>query len=666
VFYKIASIFLEGFALMKKLLLILAGFSLSPASAQIEHSNQFGARPAIESISISPDGSHIAIVEPRSGPGSALIVANLGDGQSAQILTSNGDPVRLSWCEWASNTRLVCELFATMNDAGTLIGMTRLVAVNSDGTLLKQLGQRETSRQLGRRQFDGRLIGWNSSDNGQVLMSRYYVPEGVTGTILSSREEGTGADWIDTITLKATRAEAPRSNVSSYMADTEGRIRLMSTEETTDAGRLRGLTHYYYRLSDSKGWKRFSDVADNLDGLVPIAIDGKRNFAYAVGKKDGRNAIFKVSLDENLTQTLLIANDKVDVTNLLRMGRTGRIIGASYTTDRAESKIFDSEYDALAIRLAKALPGLPLISFAGASRDESKLLLFAGSDIDPGRYYVYDKGTKRLSEVSPIRPQLDGILASKVKPITYKASDGTQIPAYLTLPKGGVTSSLPAIVMPHGGPSARDEWGFDWLAQYYVSQGYAVLQPNFRGSAGYGDDWYVNNGFKSWRIAIGDVNDAGKWLVSQGIADPKKLAIVGWSYGGYAALQSGVIDPDLYKAVVAIAPVTDLKLLISQSQNYTNSALVADFVGNGDHIVSGSPLQNAGLLKAPILMFSGNMDLNVNVAQSKAMNAELKRLGKATELVLFPGLDHQLEDSGVRAAMLKKSNEFLRTALGIK
>jgi dipeptidyl aminopeptidase/acylaminoacyl peptidase len=644
--------------------ILLAASSLTPANAQSDASIKFGARQAIESISISPDGSQVAIIEPRDGPGAALIVANIRDGKSSQILNSNGDPVRLSWCEWASNSRLVCELFAVMNDAGTLIGMTRLVAINSDGSLLKQLGQRNTSRQLGLRQYDGRLIGWNASDNGQVLMSRYYLPEQQTGTLLANSDAGIAVDLVDTITLKSKRTEPPRPNVSTYLADSEGHIRIMAVEERSESGQLKGLTHFLYRLPDSKAWRRFSDVADGLSGLLPIAVDGKQNFAYAVGKKDGREAIYKVSLDEQLTQSLLFADSRVDVSDLLTMGRTGRVIGATYTTEKTESKIFDSEYEALGGRLAKALPRLPLVSFAGASRDENYLLLFAGSDTDPGRYYVYDKGTKRLSEITAIRPQLDGSVGSSVKAITYKAADGTSIPAYLTMPANGAGKALPAIVMPHGGPSARDVWGFDWLAQYYVSQGFAVLQPNFRGSAGYGDDWYVNNGFKSWRTAIGDVNDAGKWMVSQGIADPKKLAIVGWSYGGYAALQ--VLDPDLFKAVVAVAPVTDLKLLVAQSQGYTNSGLVADFVGSGDHIISGSPLQNASRLKAPVLMFSGDMDLNVNVAQAKAMNTELKRLGKSTELVLFPGLDHQLVDSSARAQMLKRSNEFLRTALGLK
>jgi dipeptidyl aminopeptidase/acylaminoacyl peptidase len=237
------------------------------------------------------------------------------------------------------------------------------------------------------------------------------------------------------------------------------------------------------------------------------------------------------------------------------------------------------------------------------------------------------------------------------------------VPAYLTLPPGSTGKNLPAIVMPHGGPGARDEWGFDWLAQFYAARGYAVLQPNFRGSAGYGDGWFVENGFKSWKLAIGDVNDGGRWLIEQGIADPGKIAIVGWSYGGYAALQSAVLDPNLFKAIVAIAPVTDLPLLKSDASKYIDAGIVRDFIGSGPHVEEGSPARNAARITAPVLMFQGDLDLNVNINQPRSMERALRGAGKQVELRIFPGLDHQLVDGNVRAQMLDQSDLFLRSAM---
>jgi dipeptidyl aminopeptidase/acylaminoacyl peptidase len=306
-----------------------------------------------------------------------------------------------------------------------------------------------------------------------------------------------------------------------------------------------------------------------------------------------------------------------------------------------------------------------VVNFVDSNIDESKLLLWAGSDRDPGRYYLFDKKAKGLSELMLSRPDLEGVTLAEQKPITYKAADGTSIPAYLTLPPGSSGKNLPAIVMPHGGPASRDEWGFDWLSQYFAARGYAVLQPEFRGSSGYGDDFFVKNGFQSWKVAIGDVVDAGRWLAAQGIADLSKLAIFGWSYGGYAALQANVLDPKLFKAVVAVAPVTDLALLGEEKRYWSNYLLTLDFIGSGPHIREGSPAQNADKIVAPVLLFHGDQDINVGVRESRLMDEKLKAAGHKSELVVYPGLDHQLDDSLVRADMLRRADAFIRASLGL-
>jgi dipeptidyl aminopeptidase/acylaminoacyl peptidase len=239
------------------------------------------------------------------------------------------------------------------------------------------------------------------------------------------------------------------------------------------------------------------------------------------------------------------------------------------------------------------------------------------------------------------------------------------VPGYLTLPPGvDDPKGLPAIVLPHGGPGDRDEWGFDWLSQYYASRGFAVLQPNFRGSTGYGEAWLHRNGFRSWRIAIGDVLDAGRWLVAQGIADPAKLCVVGWSYGGYAALQSAVTDQGVFKAVVAIAPVTDLQTLKEEHRDWSDYYLVSDMIGEGPQVREGSPARNAEKIKVPVLLFHAALDRNVGIAQSRLMASRLQSAGVKHELVTWDDLDHHLEDSAARTEMLRKSDAFLRQAIG--
>ena len=190
-----------------------------------------------------------------------------------------------------------------------------------------------------------------------------------------------------------------------------------------------------------------------------------------------------------------------------------------------------------------------------------------------------------------------------------------------------------------------------------------MLQPNFRGSAGYGDAWFQQNGFRSWRTAIGDVLDAGRWLVKEGVADPAKLAIVGWSYGGYAALQSAVTDPGLFKAVIAIAPVTDLSALKEEHRNWSDFKLVTEFVGEGPHLQEASPARNAGRIKVPVLLFHGARDRNVAIGESRLMDARLSAAKVPHQLVTWDKLDHYLEDGAARTEMLRKSDAFLRETM---
>ena len=251
-----------------------------------------------------------------------------------------------------------------------------------------------------------------------------------------------------------------------------------------------------------------------------------------------------------------------------------------------------------------------------------------------------------------------------VHPITFAARDGAGIPAYLTLPAAVTSANLPAVSLPHGGPSARDEWGFDWLAQYFAHQGYAVLQPNYRGSAGYGDEWLQQNGFRSWRTSTGDIAAGARWLVSEGIADPRRLAVIGWSYGGYAALQTGVTEPELFRAVVAIAPVTYLQELRSDARLFVSGRNFAEFLGEGPHLTEGSPVRSAARIAAPVLMFHGDRDLNVLVAHSRAMDRALRDAGRSSELVIFPGLEHDLASGDARRQMLERIDAFLADHLG--
>ncbi|MEO8374953.1 MAG: S9 family peptidase [Sphingomonas bacterium] len=603
----------------------------------------FGARPGVQSPELSPDGWNLVYIAPGEGEVTVANVMDLADGSIKTITYANGKPLKLAHCGWSAADRIVCKLYGISTLDGVRMSWTRLVGLNADGTKTLALGRPIA---FGRpNQYDGEILDWMSGTDGKILMSR-----------------GLGAEMVDTRTGKG---EIVKPETGGGWTDGSGHVRIMGFDSSSDSGMLTGRSWYKYKLVTGGDWKLFSRVDAEGNGLVPLAIDGTRNLAYATQKLDGRDALYTVMLDGTMKTDLVYADPKVDVDGVETVGRRERVIGLRYVTDKTYIVYFDPEYRELAASLAKVLPNLPVVNFVSTSADEKRVLLFAESDVDAGHYYLLDRDTHKLTEVLVPRPDLIGMKLAEQRSITYKAADGSEIPAYLTLPPGSAGKHIPALVMPHGGPASRDVWGFDWLPQFFAQRGYAVIQPQFRGSSGYGEAFFNKNGWRSWQAAIGDVTDAGRWLIAQGITDSDKLGVFGWSYGGYAALQSNVVDPNLFKAVVAVAPVTDLYLLKAESEHFTNANVMAKFIGSGAMRTMGSPARYPGRFEAPVLMFHGDQDINVAANESRVMDAALRKAGKQSRLVIYPGLDHQLDDSAARADMLKQADAFFRANLKI-
>lgn len=655
--------------MMHRFLALLALSVAAPAAAApADPAAAFGARQGVEDIALSPDGKRIAFIAPGNGQSSALFVVPVDKSMPpVRITGASGDPERLLGCWWVSNARLLCSIYVIQRAAGYVVGASRLVAVDAAGGNIKLVSRRENVNDFYYSTYGGGLVDLLPGEDGSVLVSREYVPRQSIGSVITHEEQGLGVDRVDTMTLATKPVVKPTRLAYSYISDGLGTVRVMA-QATLSGDYLSARDKFYYRPATGGNWQLLSEYNEQTyEGFLPSAVDPAENVAYGFQRLDGRDALYKVGLDGSAAKTLVLSRPDVDVDGLIRIGRKQRVVGASFATDRRHTVYFDLAIAKLAVSLGKALPQTPYISIVDASSDENTMLIRADSDVNPGQYYVFDRGAKRLEQLILSRPELAATTLATVKSVQVRAADGTMIPAYLTLPPGGTGKGLPAIVMPHGGPSARDEWGFDWLSQYFANRGYAVLQPNFRGSSGYGDTWFQDKGFKSWRVAIGDVVDSGRWLVSEGIADPAKLAIVGWSYGGYAALQSNVIDPKLFKAVVAIAPVADLGALKAQYGDRGDKFIARAFVGSGPDVVeAGSPARHAAAFQAPVLLFHGTTDGNVDISESQLMEGKLKGAGKSVRLVTYQGLDHGLPDSAVRADMLRQSDAFLRGTLGIK
>ncbi|MEL7218674.1 MAG: alpha/beta fold hydrolase, partial [Pseudomonadota bacterium] len=619
--------------LFSKALVASAITLCAPLSAQAGSSSgdtaedaaaRFGVRSSVLDISLSPSGNKIAWVAPGPEHTEVLKIYDMNAADGVQTIISNSEKTGdLSRCDWVTETRLICQIvgMAKRSD-GLLLPYDRIFAINADGSEAQQISERRSRLARSFNQDGGDVVALDvAGDDGQILVTRNYVEEGAIGTRLGSSKEGLGVDRVDIDNGRRRSVESPDDLASRYIADETGELRFKVRSLVDGNGVLTGQRVYMYREPGKRNWSELSDITLDgkpIGGFSPIAVSAANNSLYAYKTIGGYDAVIEIRLDGSSTASLVVSRDDVDVDGLIRIGRQRRVVGAIFATEKRSVRYFDKELADLASALSKALPNQPLVSIAGASADENRLIIIASSDTDPGTVYLYDKSARQLEQLLAMREFLTDRAMGSMTPISYPAADGTEIPGYLTLPAGSDGKNLPAIVLPHGGPAARDYWGFDWIVQFFTARGYAVLQPNYRGSSGYGAAWYGRNGFKAWDVAIGDVNDAGRWLVSEGIADPGKLAIAGWSYGGYAALQSQVVAPDLYKAVVAIAPVTDLGFLREDARGYTNVRLVRDYIGRGPHIEAGSPRRHAEKFSAPVALFHGTLDINVEVRHSRA------------------------------------------------
>ncbi len=349
---------------------------------------------------------------------------------------------------------------------------------------------------------------------------------------------------------------------------------------------------------------------------------------------------------------------------------TGRLIGAGRVDhDRQVQAFSDADAGRLWAVTEAALPDAAprLVSW---SDDFRRAILFTSGSGDSGTYYLLDIEAGEMNGIGSAYPGIAVDQVAPIRPVTYAAADGLEIPAYLTTPPGaGDPKNLPLVVLAHGGPASRDTLGFDWWAQALASRGFAVLQPNFRGSTGYGDA-FTEAGYGEWgRKMQTDLSDGVRWLASQGVIDPARVCIVGASYGGYAAMAGPTLDVGVYRCAVSVNGVSDLRRMVeaeARGREHRNNEVVRywnRFMGverSGDRSLDErSPARLAARADAPMLLIHGRDDTVVPIEQSRLMAQALRRAGKPVELVELDGEDHWLSRSGTRLRMLSETLGFL-------
>lgn len=414
-------------------------------------------------------------------------------------------------------------------------------------------------------------------------------------------------------------------NVSGWVTDHDGKIRIATTTDGVNTGIM-------YRESETDDFKTVlsTNFKESLSPLF-FTFDNKHVYAATNLGRD-KSAIVKYDIANAREMEVIFEHPDVDVSNLSFSKKRKVLTGVSYTTWKRQRSFLDDEMRRIFSKLEKEL-GKYEIVITDTDDNEDIFMVRTYSDRSLGAYYIYSKLNDSLNKISDISPWINEEEMSEMKPVTYTTRDGLNINGYLTLPKSTEPCNLPVVVNPHGGPWHRDTWGFNPEVQFLVNRGYAVLQMNFRGSIGYGKKFWESS-FKQWgRTMQDDISDGVKWLIDQGIADPKRIAIYGGSYGGYATLAGLTFTPDLYAAGVDYVGVSNLFTFMKSVPPYwkpyleTLYEMVGDPEKDSDLLTKASPVFHVDKIKAPLFIAQGRKDPRVNVNESDQMVKALQKRG---------------------------------------
>ncbi len=431
---------------------------------------------------------------------------------------------------------------------------------------------------------------------------------------------------IDLRTGRETMVAQNPGDIVGWATDHAGRVRV--------ALRSDGLkSEVLYRATENDSFKTLISTDYKTEvSVAAFTADNRRLYAISNRGRD-RKALVLIDPAQPDAERVVFEHPEVDLGGATWSRRHKKITEVSYVTDRLRRHFFDAATERVYRRAGARTPGLTEIFLQSATRAEDKFIVGAASDRTPGGRYIYDAKADTLTLLAEINPKIPAADMAPMQPVKYTSRDGLTIHGYLTLPVGREPKALPCIVNPHGGPWARDVWGYNPEVQFLANRGYCVLQMNFRGSTGYGRTFWEAS-FGQWGLKMqDDITDGVQWLVKQGIADPARVGIYGASYGGYATLAGVAFTPDLYAAAVNYVGVSNLFTFMNTIPPYWRTELtkLQDMVGHPERdkerLTRTSPALNADRIKTPLMVVQGARDPRVNKAESDQMVAALKARG---------------------------------------
>jgi len=661
------------FNLRRLPVLAVVALSAAPtfAAAPLPPIASFFETPRIDMVALSPKGRHVAMAIILPDGKQAIVVRDTVNPQKATMLAEfEANEVGVYDIHWINEKRLgytVKNFYKRDRSfldelAVDIDGENQRYLINGDWEVPRaQLKSNIVSRTL---QPEYRYFGDIADDSDDILVEK---------AIWSATDRGAKSTRLFRLNTRtqylgpAFEGSQPPT-IYTWRTDQDGAPRSVSSQ-------VKGRCITYYRTPDATQWTEIDSGSCLQDKrFTPLGFDGGNNM-YVQAAYNGQAALFRYDLKTmKLDQQPLVETPGFDFNGSLEFDqKTRRLVGVHLQTDAGTSVWFDATLKAAQASIDAALPGtINQFTCPSDCLGSPVLLVRRGSDRRPTEYLLYHRDTGVLTGLGSSHPGIKLAQMGQRSFHHYHARDGRAIPAYVTLPPGKPAVAAPTIVLVHGGPSVRGGfWNWDDEAQFLASRGYVVIQPEFRGSAGFGAD-HLEAGFKQWGGAMqDDLADAAQWAVKQGWADRSRIAIMGGSYGGYATLMGLIKDPQIFRTGVSWAGVTDLGLMFTsvmsdaseESRSYSMRSVIGDPDADAEMFRKNSPLQRAAELKQPLLLVHGAKDSRVPIEHAARFYSAVKMNNPNVRLITYSEEGHGWMYESTRLAFWKEVEAFLDTNL---
>jgi dipeptidyl aminopeptidase/acylaminoacyl peptidase len=620
-------------------ILLFAGLIGCRALADESEASRFARAPRLALTTLSPDGRHLSYVE-QTGSMQHTVIRSLASGAATRVLSLESERERIRWCGWVGVRHVLCGSVSPVRRRNRVFERTRLYGIDAGAQTVHELNVRLQDP------VRDQVIDFVASRPAHALLQHDPLGRGYPEVVELNAASGA---------LRVIeRAHPP---VRRWMSDGRGRVRLGISYD----GGIAGL---HRRRPGTDDWELYHEQSlTDPDALGPLAFGQHSSELLVLKHHQGRAALFRINVDRQPPDPILLfADPAYDVAGpLVQDPSTRALLAVRYVAEVERSHFFDSAEAARQAWIDEQLPDA-VNSVIDRSHDGNRLLVQSASDVDPPSLYLAELSPQRLTMLAHLYPELETRKLAATQPMTYRARDGQRIPAYLTLPARA--RSLPAVILPHGGPEARDSKSFNPLVQFLASQGYAVMQMNFRGSLGYGAGFAAAGAGQWGGVIHNDITDATRWLVEQGIADPTRICIVGMSFGGYAALLGAVRESEWYACAVSFAGATDLMALAQHAQRLPGAHIWKERLGGSQRgLWEMSPLSNVRTMETPVLLMHGPNDPVVPISQARRFARAMNEAAKPHLLIERADCDHEMSVESCRVAFYTELARFLRERL---